>query len=58
MTEEGYDIGMKNEFLRMYDEASCLIMKVQRSKNRLYKIKLTPGKPTCLSMNIDDDSWL
>ncbi|XP_023748855.1 uncharacterized protein LOC111897122 [Lactuca sativa] len=58
MTEEGYDIGMKNEFLRMYDEAGILVMKVQRSKNRLYKIKLTPGKPVCLAMSIDDDSWL
>ena len=54
MTEEGYDIGMKNEFLRMYDEVGYLIMKVQRSKNRIYKIKLTPRKPMCLV----DDSWL
>ena len=58
MTEEGYDIGMKKEFLRMYDEAGSLVMKVQRSKNRLYKIKLTPRKPVCLAMSIDDDSWL
>nr|KAJ0195020.1 hypothetical protein LSAT_V11C700382440 [Lactuca sativa] len=58
MTEEGYDIGMKREFLRMYDEAGHLIMKVQRSRNRLYKIKLTPGKPTCLAVSMVDDSWL
>lgn len=58
MTEEGYDIGMKKEFLRMYDEAGSLVMKVQRSKNRLYKIKLTSGKPVCLAMSIDNDSWL
>nr|KAJ0226044.1 hypothetical protein LSAT_V11C100003880 [Lactuca sativa] len=45
MIEEGYDIGMKKEFLRMNDEAGCIVMKVQRSRNRLYKIRLTPRKP-------------
>ncbi|KAL7605046.1 uncharacterized protein LOC111908593 [Lactuca sativa] len=58
MTEEGYDIGKKRDFLKMYDAGGCLIMKVQRSKNRLYKIRLTPGKSVCLAMSINDDSWL
>lgn len=58
MTEEGYDVAMKKDLLKMHDEAGRLIMKVQRSKNRLYKIRLTPGKPVCLTMSIDDDSWL
>ena len=56
MNKEGYDIGMKREFLRMYDEAGHLIMKVQRSRNRLYQIKLTPGKPTRLAVSMVDDS--
>lgn len=58
MTYEGYDIGMKKEFLRMYDEKGCLVMIVQRSRNRLYKIRLTPRKLVFLTMSIDDDSWL
>ena len=33
-------------------------MKVQRLKNRLYKIRLIPREPVCLSMSIDDDLWL
>lgn len=35
-----------------------LIMKVQRTTNRLYKIELVPMEPTCLLSSIADDAWL
>lgn len=58
MTEEGYRVEMLHEFLRMHDERNRLIMKVQRSKNRLYKIVLHTTQPVCLSSRLDDTSWL
>ncbi|KAI3782063.1 hypothetical protein L2E82_12095 [Cichorium intybus] len=58
MTEEGYKVEMLHEFLRVHDENMRLIMKVQRSKNRLYKIVLHTCKPVCLHTNLDDTAWL
>ncbi|XP_051129721.1 uncharacterized protein LOC127250461 [Andrographis paniculata] len=40
LTEEGYKVEMLNEHLKVHDEHGKLIMKVQRSKNRVYKINL------------------
>ncbi|KAM0008922.1 putative RNA-directed DNA polymerase [Helianthus debilis subsp. tardiflorus] len=58
MTEEGYEVLMRREFLRMYDEQGKLIMKVQRSSNRLYKIILRVSKPVCLVAKLDDEGWM
>lgn len=40
MTKIGYKIEMLNEYLKIHDEGGRLRIKVQRSKNRLYKIVL------------------
>ncbi|KAJ0906671.1 putative RNA-directed DNA polymerase [Helianthus annuus] len=58
MTEEGYEISMRCEFLKMYDAKKRLVMKVQRSPNRLYKISLKCGRPVCLAMNLEEDMWV
>ncbi|KAJ0500497.1 putative RNA-directed DNA polymerase [Helianthus annuus] len=58
MTEDGYNVGMRQNYLRMYDAKGRLVMKVERSANRLYKILLTPGKPICLAMNLDQEEWV
>ncbi|KAD4585292.1 hypothetical protein E3N88_22893 [Mikania micrantha] len=58
LTEDGYEITMKQEYLRMYDEQGKLMMKVQRSVNRLYKIDLKPGRPICLALQAEEESWL
>ncbi|XP_076901931.1 uncharacterized protein LOC143556522 [Bidens hawaiensis] len=58
LTEKGYEVGMKNKFLRVYNEFGKLLMKVERSKNRLYKIGLNTTRPICLKAKIDDESWL
>ncbi|KAI3802282.1 hypothetical protein L1987_30412 [Smallanthus sonchifolius] len=42
----------------MYDNGGRLVMKVQRSQNRLYKIILNLAKPACLATMMDDDTWL
>ncbi|KAK9076273.1 hypothetical protein SSX86_004606 [Deinandra increscens subsp. villosa] len=58
MTEVGYDIWMKNNFLKVYDEQERLVMKVVRSANRLYKIMLTIAKPACLKTCLEEESWV
>lgn len=56
-TESGCDVRMKNDLLTMHDEDGKLLMKVTRSRNRLYKIKIKAGTPTCLLTNMHDESW-
>ncbi|XP_076906184.1 uncharacterized protein LOC143562180 [Bidens hawaiensis] len=57
-TESGCDIRMKDDYLLMYDDQGKLLMRVTRSKNRLYTIKLKTGKPVCLQARIDYENWL
>ena len=54
----GYKIEMLHEFLRVHDASNRLIMKVQRSKNKLYKIVLHTTQPVCFSASLDDTAWL
>jgi len=56
-TEAGCDIRMKDDYLTMHDAGNCLLMKVQRTPNRLYKIKLTIGEPICLHSRLSEDTW-
>ncbi|KAJ0703081.1 putative RNA-directed DNA polymerase [Helianthus annuus] len=58
MTEEGYDISMQRQFLKVRDEQGRLVMNVQRSANRLYKIELHHAKPVCLSTRLEADAWV
>ncbi|XP_076883368.1 uncharacterized protein LOC143532113 [Bidens hawaiensis] len=56
-TESGCDIRMKHDLLTMYDENGRLLMKVNRSTNRLNKIRMNIGAPVCLQSKIKDDAW-
>ncbi|XP_076921631.1 uncharacterized protein LOC143583119 [Bidens hawaiensis] len=56
-TESGCDIWMKHDLLTMYDENGRLLMKVKRSENRLFKIRMKIGAPVCLQSKIEDDAW-
>lgn len=56
-TEGGCEIRMKGEFLWLYERSGKLLMKVQRSSNRLYKIALQIGSPMCFISRIDDLAW-
>lgn len=58
MTEIGYKIEMLNEYLKIHDEGDRLMMKVQRSKNRLYKIVLHASQPVNLLASLEDTTWL
>ncbi|KAD1826795.1 hypothetical protein E3N88_42252 [Mikania micrantha] len=58
MTEDGYDVRMTKDYLKVHDVKGRLIMKVYRSPNRLYKQLLIPGKPACLTMKLEEESWL
>ncbi|KAK1423983.1 hypothetical protein QVD17_19294 [Tagetes erecta] len=57
-TELGCNVNMRNQYLTMHDKEGKLLMKVARSKNRLYKIKLKVGNPVCLMSKLHEDSWL
>ncbi|KAI3742955.1 hypothetical protein L1987_60654 [Smallanthus sonchifolius] len=58
MTEAGYKVNMVQNYLWLRDEYDCLIMRVQRSYNRLYKIMLKTSQPVCLMGKLDDSAWL
>ncbi|KAJ0558737.1 putative RNA-directed DNA polymerase [Helianthus annuus] len=57
LTENGYDVWMHEEFLRVFDIHKRLVMRVQRSPNRLYKIVLKLAKPICLKASLDEEAW-
>lgn len=57
-SESGCDIHIKDNYLTMHDREGKLMMKVNRSPNRLYFIHLKVGKPICLLNKIDETSWL
>ncbi|KAM0039898.1 putative RNA-directed DNA polymerase [Helianthus debilis subsp. tardiflorus] len=58
LTEKGYGVHMHGNMLKLYDDHERLVMKIQRSVNRLYKISLNIAKPVCLGAHMDEDAWL
>ncbi|GJV91851.1 zinc finger, CCHC-type containing protein, partial [Tanacetum coccineum] len=58
LTEIGCKVIMDGNKLTLYDKNKRLLMKVERSKNRLYKIRLQVEAPICLLANIDNQAWL
>lgn len=56
-TEQGCDVRMKDNYLTLRDPNGRLLVKVLRSANRLYKISLKVGKPTCLLSKISEEPW-
>ncbi|GKD90792.1 zinc finger, CCHC-type containing protein, partial [Tanacetum coccineum] len=49
---------MDGNKLTLYDKHKKLLIKVERSKNRLYSIKLQIEAPICLLANVDNQGWL
>ncbi|KAK9078427.1 hypothetical protein SSX86_002484 [Deinandra increscens subsp. villosa] len=58
MSEKGYSMWIKDEFLKVYDELNQLVMKVQRSTNRLYKVKINYAQPICLKACLEEEPWI
>ena len=56
-TEVGCDVRMRLDYLTVHDPNGRLLVKVTRSLNRLYKIKLKIGKPMCLNLKLEDETW-
>ncbi|KAJ9560810.1 hypothetical protein OSB04_005970 [Centaurea solstitialis] len=58
LTENGCKIIMQDNVLLLYGQDQKLLMRVERSRNRLYKINLKVGVPICLLTNLEDHAWL
>lgn len=58
MTEDGNEVEMTGEYLKVYDESGALLMSVRRSPNRLYKIQLETCDETYLMASFDNPAWL
>ncbi|GJT98735.1 putative RNA-directed DNA polymerase [Tanacetum coccineum] len=58
LAEGGDEIKIKDPFLWVHDTTGNLLVKVQRSPNRLYKIELEEVRTMCLSARISDPTWL
>ncbi|KAJ9542210.1 LOW QUALITY PROTEIN: hypothetical protein OSB04_028716 [Centaurea solstitialis] len=58
LTENGCKVVMEDDLLLLYDSSNDILLKVTRSKNRLYKASLRIGKPVCLFANLHDKAWL
>ncbi|GJS75225.1 zinc finger, CCHC-type containing protein [Tanacetum coccineum] len=54
----GCKVIMDGNKLTLYDKSKKLLMKVERSKNRLYSIRLQIDTPICLLANVDNQAWL
>nr|GFA84999.1 zinc finger, CCHC-type [Tanacetum cinerariifolium] len=54
----GCKVVMEGNRLTLYDKSKKLLMKIKRSKNRLYSIRLQIEAPICLLANIDSQAWL
>nr|GEY47043.1 zinc finger, CCHC-type [Tanacetum cinerariifolium] len=58
LTEIGCKIIMNGNKLTLYDKNKKLLIKVERSKNQLYSIRLQIEAPICLLANVDNQAWL
>ncbi|KAD6454157.1 hypothetical protein E3N88_08863 [Mikania micrantha] len=56
--EGGCEAQIREGVLTLIDADGLLLMKVKRSPNRLYKVELKTGKPTCLLTKLTDPTWL
>ncbi|XP_074355869.1 uncharacterized protein LOC141695529 [Apium graveolens] len=58
LSKRGNEIVISGDLLRVYDNQRKLLMKVTRSKNRLYKIALEPWDGVCMLTKSKETSWL
>jgi hypothetical protein len=57
LDESWFDIHIRRSVLTMRDHRNCLMMKVQRSQNRLYKFLFKPVHPVCLAAGLVSEAW-
>lgn len=58
-TKVGHKVVLDNDFLEVVDKVlTKLVMRVQRSANRLYKIELCLVDPVCLMGSLEEPTWM
>lgn len=55
-TESGCDVRMREDYLTLHDRDGNLLVKANRSKNRLYKVNLEVENMKCLQLVASSDS--
>jgi len=58
LDEGGCDVHAKHGVLRVRDENGRLIVRVKRSANRLYLLRVKIARPLCLSARSTNSAWL
>lgn len=58
MTEDGHEVHMAGETMKVFDRSRKLLMLVKRTQNRLYKITLKTSKLVCVLGSLNDSAWL
>ena len=59
LTEIGHRVLMDDDLIEVTEKnPERVIMRVQRTVNRLYKIELKPIEPVCFLTHVSDQSWL
>jgi hypothetical protein len=57
MDEVGAHVLVEGGVLRVWDRRHRLLARVQRTENRMYRLKLQVVRPLCLAVHQDDDAW-
>lgn len=58
LSEDGNKVILDGGYLWVYEQSGKLLMKVQRSSNRLYKLEVEKDRNMCLLTTADETSWL
>lgn len=58
LVEEGHKVVWSGECLWIRDKCGALLIKVNRTKNRLYTVNLQTGSQECLLTRCEDKDWL
>ncbi|CAD6266153.1 unnamed protein product [Miscanthus lutarioriparius] len=59
LTEIGHRVLMDDDLIEVIEKnPERVLMRVQRTVNRLYKIELKPIEPVCFLTHVSDQSWL
>jgi hypothetical protein len=57
MDESGSRVLIEGGVLKIWDRQQHLLARVQRTKNRMYRLVLQVARPLCLVVHQDDDAW-
>lgn len=58
LTEDGNKVILSGEYLWVYDNIGRLLIKVNRTSNRLYKLVVEENRGMCMLTKTEEHSWL